>query len=251
MKTRLAGLMAVLSIVNIWAEPGGIYTLTGNEKGIAEIIKADMAKYPDLYKGETLNCYMSKFKRENKIGKKKLSPGDVLCFPQTLASLKLKRDRAKSQASNVANGAFVLLNPTNEYKKECWKKIQTSLEEAGFVVKVDETEQLREIEAHGANIFIRILARKKEVELNRDESETNIHYYSDEGRLLAEALENELCKRTSPRCSASKNSGNIILKQDIPSVIIIVSAKDAYKYSQRYSRAITDGITEFIEENPQ
>ena len=67
------------------------------EKGVSlidgrytEIIKADMQKFPDLYKGENLKSYTSKFKKENKVGKRKLSPGDELRFPETLASIKIK-----------------------------------------------------------------------------------------------------------------------------------------------------------------
>lgn len=91
MKTKLiAGLIVALSALSVLAEPGGIYTLTGDEKGLSEIIRADMAQFPDFYKGESLNSYISKFKKENRIGKRKLSPGDELRFPETLASLKLK-----------------------------------------------------------------------------------------------------------------------------------------------------------------
>jgi len=74
-----------------WAEPGGIYTLTGEEKSIAEIVKADMAKYPELYQGESLARYIKKFENRNNIGKRKLSPGDQLHFPETFASKKKKQ----------------------------------------------------------------------------------------------------------------------------------------------------------------
>jgi hypothetical protein len=88
MKARLANLLVVGAIYGSFAEPGGTYTLTGEEKGIAEIVKVDMAKFPELYKGETLKSYLSKFKSENKIGRKKYKPGDQLIFPHTMASLK-------------------------------------------------------------------------------------------------------------------------------------------------------------------
>lgn len=85
MKTkRMVGLIVALSAHSVLAEPGGIYTLTGDEKGLSEIIRADMAQCPDLYKGESLNSYISKFKKENRIGKRRLSPGDELRFPETL-----------------------------------------------------------------------------------------------------------------------------------------------------------------------
>ena len=93
MKKLIAGLVVLFSTFNILAEPGGTYTLTGNEKGLSEIIKADMEKYPNLYKGESLNSYISKFKKENQIGKRKLSPGDVLRFPETMASIKAKKQK--------------------------------------------------------------------------------------------------------------------------------------------------------------
>ena len=87
MKLRSAVLLIACATCSSYTEPGGTYTLTGNEKGVTEIVKADMAKYPDLYKGETLGSYVSKFKKENRIGKRKLSPGDQLTFPATQASL--------------------------------------------------------------------------------------------------------------------------------------------------------------------
>lgn len=86
--------MLIALPLSTWAEPGGVYTLTGKEKGVAEIIKADMRQHPSLYKGESLNSYIKKFKQENKIGKRKLSPGDQLHFPDTLVSLKAKRTAA-------------------------------------------------------------------------------------------------------------------------------------------------------------
>ncbi len=88
-----------LSPVFAEAKPGETYILTGEEKGVAEIVKNDMEQYPDLYKGETLNSYISKFKRENKIGKRKLSPGDPLRFPETFASIKAKKTSADTEDS--------------------------------------------------------------------------------------------------------------------------------------------------------
>lgn len=96
-KILTTGLVIVVPIFNVWAEPGGTYTLTGKEKGIAEIIEADMAQYPELYQGESLNGYISRFKRENKIGKRKISPGDQLLFPETLASIKAKKAKAEEK----------------------------------------------------------------------------------------------------------------------------------------------------------
>ena len=99
MNIKLTGLVVLLSVFYAEAKPGGIYTLTGDEKSIAEIIKADMEQFPELYKGETLNSYISKFKRENKIGKSKLSPGDQLRFPETLASIQAKKPKPEENAS--------------------------------------------------------------------------------------------------------------------------------------------------------
>ncbi|MBN2163614.1 MAG: C39 family peptidase [Pontiellaceae bacterium] len=81
----------------IWAEPGGTYTLTGKEKGIEEIIKADMAQYPELYRGVNLRNYISSFKKKNNVGKRKFSPGEVLYFPETDASLSAKKEGAEQQ----------------------------------------------------------------------------------------------------------------------------------------------------------
>ena len=90
MKILLASLIVVLSTHIVFAEPGGSYTLTGNEKSIEAIVKADMEQHPDLYVGEYLRNYVAKFKNENKIGRNKLAPGDILIFPDTRASLKAK-----------------------------------------------------------------------------------------------------------------------------------------------------------------
>lgn len=98
MKNKLLmELVLVASCLSAWAEPGGSYTLTGEEKGIEEIIKADMAQYPILYEGVNTRSYLSKFKKKNKIGKSKFSPGDILYFPDTLASLRAKKERSEVQ----------------------------------------------------------------------------------------------------------------------------------------------------------
>lgn len=91
MKTLLACACLTLLTAGVFAKPGGTYTLTGEEKSIADIVKADMAKYPELYKGESFKRYLSKFKAENKIGRKKYKPGDQLLFPETSTSLKQKK----------------------------------------------------------------------------------------------------------------------------------------------------------------
>ena len=101
MKVRLASLIAVSSICCLFAEPGGSYILTGNEKGITEIVKADMEKYPELYKDESLKSYLFKFKSENEIGHKKYKPGDQLHFPETIASLKSKTNTDKISAQEL------------------------------------------------------------------------------------------------------------------------------------------------------
>ena len=62
MKIKLQiGLLVAISTFHVLGEPGGTYTLTGDEKGLSEIIKADMQKFPDLYEGESLRSYTSKF----------------------------------------------------------------------------------------------------------------------------------------------------------------------------------------------
>ena len=113
----------VLLIINTWAKPGGVYTLTGDEKSIAEIIKSDMKKHPNLYKGESLNSYISKFKEENRIEKKKLSPGDQLQFPETTASLKAK------QSTKVGN------KETEQYAEVCCKQKSGKFRDGAKVVR--------------------------------------------------------------------------------------------------------------------
>lgn len=90
---------AALFIINAEAEPGGTYTLTGNEKSLTEVIQADMQNHVELYKGESLSSYTKKFKKENQIGKRKLNPGDELVFPETMASLKAKKAGAAQSAA--------------------------------------------------------------------------------------------------------------------------------------------------------
>ena len=87
----LVTLIAAISIHTSFAEPGKSYILTGKEKSIEEIVQADMEKYPDLYKGESLKFYITKFKQNNNLGKRKLAPGDELFFPETKASIKAKK----------------------------------------------------------------------------------------------------------------------------------------------------------------
>jgi len=95
---------ALVSCLSAWSEPGGTYTLTGDEKSIAEIIKADMAQYPELYQGESLDGYISKFTKRNKIGKRSLAPGVKLYFPETMASGKAERLRADEEKSRRKEG---------------------------------------------------------------------------------------------------------------------------------------------------
>ena len=86
MKIQITGLAIALFICSAFAKPGGMYTLTGEEKGIDAIVKADMQQFPEYYKGETFRRYLAEFKKVNNIGKKQFKPGDQLRFPDTKAS---------------------------------------------------------------------------------------------------------------------------------------------------------------------
>ena len=86
MKIQITGLIITLFICSAFSKPGGMYTLTGEEKGIDAIVKADMQQFPEYYKGETFRRYLAEFKKVNNIGKKKFKPGDQLRFPDTKAS---------------------------------------------------------------------------------------------------------------------------------------------------------------------
>ena len=92
--------MILLSTFNVCAKPGEIYTLTGEEKSILEIVKADMGHFPELYLGESLESYTKKFKTENRIGKRKLSPKDELQFPATQLSIKYSKFKNECQLVN-------------------------------------------------------------------------------------------------------------------------------------------------------
>ena len=83
----------------LWASlaraiPGGTYVLTGNEKSVEEIVRADVEKYPDLYQEELLPDYLAEFRRVNKIGSRKLAPGDELVFPETAVLRSIDQARA-------------------------------------------------------------------------------------------------------------------------------------------------------------
>jgi len=97
------GLVIAFACTHALAKPGGTYTLTGREKNVAEIITSDMEQYPELYKGESLNGYIYKFKKENRIGKRKLAPGDVLVFPETDESIKRKTPDDANPETDTAN----------------------------------------------------------------------------------------------------------------------------------------------------
>ena len=103
MKRIIAGLVFFLLASYTAAKPGGAYTLTGNERSISDIIKADMEKFPELYKGDSLSSYTTKFKRENNIGKRKLSAGDQLHFPETLTSLRAEKEAKAEGATRIKN----------------------------------------------------------------------------------------------------------------------------------------------------
>lgn len=104
--------MIAFPIFNTWAEPGGTYILTGKEKGVSEIIISDMEKHPSLYEGESLNNYASKFKKENRIGKRKLAPGDELIFPDTLASIKLRKSTANAKPAATGKEPELIVEDT-------------------------------------------------------------------------------------------------------------------------------------------
>ena len=91
MKALSAVIAIVLALSRGLAEPGGTYILTGKEKSIEEIVKADMEQHPELYKGESIIFYTAKFKQENNLGKRKTAPGEELIFPETKASIKAKK----------------------------------------------------------------------------------------------------------------------------------------------------------------
>ena len=105
MKTQTVFIILHVAALVSFAEPGASYTLTGDEKGIEEIVKADMAQYPALYEGETFERYVLKFKSENKIGRKKFKPGDPLQFPVTMASLKSRA--AVSEPEGATTGGEI------------------------------------------------------------------------------------------------------------------------------------------------
>jgi hypothetical protein len=115
------------------AEPGGIYILTGKETGVAEIIETDIRQYPDLYEGVSLDRYIDRFRQENDIGRRRLSPGDTLRFPETPASLELKSAPGTLAASSDSDSEHTHATVTCSYKmgrfkdhfSSCWNADET------------------------------------------------------------------------------------------------------------------------------
>lgn len=91
-----------LCVLSALGEPGGTYTLTGKEKSIRAIIKTDIEKYPDLYEGEPLAAYLSEFNETNNIGRVQLAVGDVLVFPETIASREAQDAKKAAEALDEA-----------------------------------------------------------------------------------------------------------------------------------------------------
>ncbi len=110
MRVLIIQVVFVTSLLSTSAEPGGTYTLTGEEKGIEEIIQADMAQYPDLYRGVNTHSYILEFKKKNEIGKRRFSPGDMLYFPETAASLSAKQEQSAAQEDKPAKPDELPLN---------------------------------------------------------------------------------------------------------------------------------------------
>jgi len=97
--------LVVMAAFQLCAKPGETYILTGKERGVDEVVKADMQQYPESYTGETFSSYFRKFKSENKIGRKRYKPGDELFFPHTLISSKAKVKGMDGKVSKRSTGS--------------------------------------------------------------------------------------------------------------------------------------------------
>ncbi|VGO13806.1 hypothetical protein PDESU_02363 [Pontiella desulfatans] len=96
MKNKNSGILLSIALAScgLFAEPGGTHILTGKEKSIEEIVQNDMADFPEHYEGESLKAYVARFKSKNKIGRRKLQPGDALHFPDTSAATRIAKEKA-------------------------------------------------------------------------------------------------------------------------------------------------------------
>jgi signal peptidase I len=165
MKTIKISAVALLSVLCADARPGETYTLTGTEKSITEIIEVDMKTYPNLYTGVSLNNYVSEFKKKNKIGTRKLTPGDTLVFPETKPSIEAKvvtkRNRLIEKWESESKPNMILVaefNKNGEYtivvkdKKISWSGVW---EMEGDSIRIkNETHNLYGKEASGSKKWV-------------------------------------------------------------------------------------------------
>jgi hypothetical protein len=101
MNLSLSGILVLSLLLSAAAEPGETYVLTGREKSIFSIYKADMKAYPELYKDEDINVYYSNFKTLNNLDGRKLKTGEELIFPHTKESEKIMAAAKAKAASTV------------------------------------------------------------------------------------------------------------------------------------------------------
>ncbi len=97
MNLYLPSLFVLSLLLSAAAKPGETYVLTGREKSVFSIFRADMKAYPELYKDEDINVYYSNFKTLNNLDGRKLKTGEELIFPHTGKSKEiLETEKAKS-----------------------------------------------------------------------------------------------------------------------------------------------------------
>jgi hypothetical protein len=122
----------LLLCINVRAVPGGTYLLTGKEKGFEEIVRADMEKFPEMYEGVHLKSYLQRFKKENKIGRRRFSPGEKLVFPSTIASLRMKKKETERRKK--------LQEKREKEKKERERKKEKIRRKRGYLWEVISVE---------------------------------------------------------------------------------------------------------------
>lgn len=239
-KIYTAASINILLLFGAWAEPGGCYTLKGQERGISEIIEADMEKYPDLYRGESIFDYIRKFKASNKIGQRTLKQGDKLFFPDTLASIKarMKPARTKSPetetvenrqefpAKNIVyqlwpDGVKISKHPSKDRCISIPKTIEgrpvIALDKDAFDMQSDTLESLfipSTIEHIDTGIFMRC---KKLVSIQVDSKNRN--FSSEDGVLFNKEKTRLICYPINHRNQA---------KYQIPAEVIVIAESAFY-----------------------
>jgi len=140
MKSILSSLILFSFMLSVSAKPGGTYALTGKESSIFGIFQADMKAFPELYEGEDVNEYYSRFKAVNDLeGDRKLQLGEELKFPHTdkskeiaEAELVAAEEKARKEARIAARKAARLAEQEAQARRPSDNESSTNQTDSGY-----------------------------------------------------------------------------------------------------------------------